>query len=135
KPTGKTSTYNLSNVIVHSIIVGQTSLDSKDIQKNLVDTLIPPLQEVTKGTRKDDWWAWADLGQFQLLQGAAANALDSYEKGFATGPTVEDLESSLRVIRELKNSVNDNRYLRGLEQAVKKLESKKKALGHTPLLS
>jgi len=122
----KKSTYNLSNVIFYSIIVGDQSITSTEIQSDLEHKLIPPLKVETEGSRSDDWWAWADLGQFYLLHGEPEKAIECYRKGHATGPTKDDYDSSLRVLRYLRNALPEgDKFWHGFNLGITELESAK----------
>jgi tetratricopeptide (TPR) repeat protein len=94
------STYNLGNVIVLKIQLGEASRRDDDMQRD-IKTTIDRLKRQITGARSDEWWAWADLGQFYLLQGNFGEADQAYEQGRRTGPTVAEYRRHLDVLREL----------------------------------
>lgn len=96
-----TSTYNLMNVIALSIKAGGASPDDPAIRAHL-DTASKALAIDTEGSRKDEWWAWADLAQVHLLNGDLGAARQVLAKGKkAAGPGPDERERSAAVLLEL----------------------------------
>jgi tetratricopeptide (TPR) repeat protein len=98
------STYNLGNVITLSIILGEASPRDAGMLER-IDRAIRGLERQTRGSRGDEWWALSDLGQFYLLRGDADAARHCYARGRRTGPSYEEFERHLHVLRELANAV------------------------------
>jgi hypothetical protein len=70
-----------------------------------IQTAISRLERQTVGARNDEWWAWADLGQFYLLRGDFEAARRVYEQGRRTGPTSSEYRRHLDVLRELASAL------------------------------
>jgi hypothetical protein len=95
----KQSTYNASNVITLSITHERKPLDGNTLQD--LDTVIKRLEEETRGPRADEFWAWADLAQFQLLRKNPEQASDSYHEALQRGPKADELKRHIDVLRDL----------------------------------
>lgn len=96
-----TSTYNLMNVIALSIKAGGASPDDPTIRAQL-DAAAKALAIDTEGSRKDEWWAWADLAQVHLLNGDLGAARKVLAKGRReAGPSPDERERSAAVLLEL----------------------------------
>lgn len=96
--------YNLSNSVVIPILIDPLNL--KKQQKEIREG-IKLIQEQVRGKRKDQWWAWADLGLFNLLIGDDAEALKAYRHFTKVGARAQDYESTLSVLRELKDVLHE----------------------------
>jgi hypothetical protein len=99
--------YNLSNVISLSIMKDGASLPS------LLPQIERGIQLVTKqvgteelGPRGEEWWAYADLGMFYLLQGNLEDAKREYAKFRKKGAEERDYESTIGVLRSLHDSLS-----------------------------
>src|SRR5262249_45170843 len=57
------STYNVSNVITLSVTLNGQS-PKEPALRGALEEAIEHLQKETAGPRRDEWWAWADLGEF-----------------------------------------------------------------------
>lgn len=95
-----TTTYNLGNSIVLSLVLGRATLDDA-LQRERIASIVDRLQRQTAGARSDEWWAFADLAQFKLLQGDPTGARQAYVKGRATGPSAAELQRPLEVLAEI----------------------------------
>lgn len=95
-----TTTYNLGNSIVLSLVLGRATLDDALLRER-IDSIVQRLQRQVAGARSDEWWAYADLAQFRLLQGDVAGARQAYVKGRATGPSAAELQRPLEVLAEI----------------------------------
>jgi tetratricopeptide (TPR) repeat protein len=97
----KQSTYNLSNVITLSITFEGRSPTESDLRED-IQHAIKHLETETQGPRKDEWWAWSDLGQFYLLSNNVAKARESYIQGLKlTGATRDEIDRHVEVLKEL----------------------------------
>lgn len=102
-----TSTYNLMNVIALSIKAGGKSPDDPTIRAYL-DTATKALAIDTEGSRKDEWWAWADLAQVHLLNGDLGAARKVLAKGRKeAGPSPDERGRSAAVLLELAEHTVD----------------------------
>ncbi|MGH3912618.1 MAG: hypothetical protein ACRDTC_04310 [Pseudonocardiaceae bacterium] len=57
-------------------------------------------------TRRDQWWAWADLGLLSMLDGRPCDALWAYDHFAESGARRTDYESTLTVMRELQTHLS-----------------------------
>jgi len=92
--------YNLSNSVVIPILIDPLRLESQQTKTRIEDG-ITIVQEQVRGRRKDEWWAWADLGLFNLLQGNKKAALEAYSQFGKVGARPQDYESTILVLNNL----------------------------------
>lgn len=106
----KDDSYNLTNSIVLPVLRDPTFLDRQTAEihqaletvKKQVEGESGELGGVGKpGARKDQWWAWADLGLLNLLSGDLGSALRAYDKYREVGARAQDYESTILVLEEL----------------------------------
>jgi tetratricopeptide (TPR) repeat protein len=102
----ESSTYNLGNVIMLKIMLEQASPQATDLKQE-IETVIGRLERQTTGARSDEWWAWADLGQFHLLNGDLDAARRAYEQGRRTGPTGAEYRRHIDVLGGLAKELNE----------------------------
>src|SRR5260370_5748070 len=93
------SSYNLSNTIVISILIDPKNLEMQ--QSTILDG-IKTIQEQVRGKRGDQWWAWADLGLFNVLAGYNKAAFDAYEHFTLLGARTKDYETTISVLLQLR---------------------------------
>lgn len=98
--TEATTTYNLGNTVVLSLVLGRSALDDV-LTRDRIDRMVERLERQTAGARSDEWWAFADLAQFRLLRGDVDGARRAYLAGRATGPSAAELQRPLEVLLEL----------------------------------
>lgn len=98
------STYNLGNKILLSIMLGDSRVDEESTRTNL-HTAINKLKQQVSGGRSDEWWAWADLGQFYLLNRDIENAKSAYAAGRETGPSPSEYQRSLDILAEVSSAL------------------------------
>lgn len=98
------STYNLGNTVLLSILLQPSSIDDGSLDGTIA-TLLQRLQAQTQGPRADEWWAWADLAQFELLSGHVDAARNALMKGLATGPGANELQRPLEVLAEVADKL------------------------------
>lgn len=115
------STYNLSNEIVLSVVLGDTALDDPGMQQRL-QRVITKLEGQTSGPRGDEWWAWADLAQFYLLAGEPEQADRCYRAGRDAGPGEREYNSTLAVLEQLKAAPAASTVADDIDDAVAKLK-------------
>ena len=95
------TTYNRSNVITLSITEKGLNPTDHDIRE-LLANVIRELESETAGTRRDEWWAWSDLGQFYLLDGEPDKASASYKNAISkTGATADEIKRHITILGEL----------------------------------
>lgn len=102
-----TTTYNLGNSIVLSLVLGRQRLDDPLLQERTA-SIVQRLEKQTAGARSDEWWAFADLAQFRLLQGDVSGARQAYVKGRATGPSAAELQRPLDVLAEIAGALQSS---------------------------
>jgi tetratricopeptide (TPR) repeat protein len=96
--------YNLTNSVVISIMLDPGNLEKE--QKTMREG-IQKIQEQVRGKRRDQWWAWADLGLFNLLVDDYHAAFSAYTKFTQLGPRVQDYESTLLVLEDLRRTLQE----------------------------
>jgi tetratricopeptide (TPR) repeat protein len=95
------STYNLSNVITLSVTQNERSLNDPTLRED-VARAIEHLKREVAGPRRDEWWAWSDLGQFYLLHNEPDKARLCYSNGRRrAGPTAEEIKRHIAILAEL----------------------------------
>lgn len=99
----KLSTYNASNVISLGITLENLSPLEPQVQDDL-DRVIAELEKTTSERRGDEWWAWSDLGQFNLLRDHPDRAREAYRSAMKKGPCSDELIRHCQVLVELRDS-------------------------------
>lgn len=90
--------YNLTNSIVTPILLDPANLEK---QQKKIQEKLAIVQEQVLGKRKDQWWAWADLGLFKLLCNDKEGALDAYKQFKRVGARAQDYKSVVSVLSSL----------------------------------
>jgi tetratricopeptide (TPR) repeat protein len=94
------SSYNLVNAIVLPL---ETGTKTAELQDELTGA-VAAIQRQVDGERRNDRWAWADLGQCQLLLGDREGAIKSYKRVRELG-NAETAESVVAVLRRLARAI------------------------------
>lgn len=89
------SSYNLVNAITLPI---ESDAGAVSAQRPFIEKAVSALLRQVDGERRNDRWAWADLGQCQLLLDDEASALKSYGRVKALGD--DDTVASVTAILE-----------------------------------
>jgi hypothetical protein len=105
------STYNLGNVVLLSILSEPARIEDQSLDAEIA-LLLERLETQTDGSRSDEWWAWADLAQFRLLQGDEAGAKVALNRGQATGPTAAEFQRPLDVLAEVADKLEQGQSAR-----------------------
>jgi hypothetical protein len=102
-------TYNRTNVIVLQLL--RDPKRYKSLSKMIRGTRTV-VQDQLEGKNKNKWWAWADFGLLNLLSVSLEatehqelyrkEAHDAYEKFKNTGAGKQDFESTIKVLKQLK---------------------------------
>ena len=96
-----TSSYNLVNAVTLPLeMQARTAAQQHDPLRRAVAAI----DRQVRGERRNDRWAWADLGQCQLLIGDLESAAKSYQRVRALG-TEDALESIVAVLRRLAGAL------------------------------
>jgi len=102
KEIEKDDSYNESNFIIINILINPMQLIN---QKKEILEVLSKIQEQVKGKRRDQWWAWSDLGLFKLLSGDKQGALEAYSQFKQKGARETDYESTLAVLSDLQKQL------------------------------
>lgn len=102
KYESKDSTYNLSNAIVNSILAGTSEMSQLAGQ---IKQVVENLQRQVEGERSNDFWAWFDYGQFNLLLGQMDAAEHSYNEVNDLGPDKLKKGTHKRILMALKDAL------------------------------
>lgn len=100
--------YNLVNSILIPILQEPEMLKQEETKKDIYDAL-KTVEEQVKDKRRNQWWAWADLGLLYLLVNDKSRAIDAYAKFKMTGARADDYMSTEGVLDTLrKRSLENN---------------------------
>ena len=135
KRSGTNSTYNLINYITWSLTLEKDYVktdDFKELVKDAQDKLEIQIKEKedtsrSEELRKDDWYAYADLGMCYLLNGDLISATKIYDKGIVDARDV-DVDRSAGTLRSLREKDSGVIPARLLDSAIDHLEKKIKEL-------
>lgn len=94
--------YNLSNSIVIRLLLNPASLDQ---QRAAIIQAERTVNAQVQSDRSEQWWAWADLGLFRLLDSKYELAQAAYEKFRAKGAREKDYDSTIKVLSELAEAL------------------------------
>lgn len=96
------NSYNLTNSIAVGILKDPDSLAD---QRPQLEDAVRVIERQVGGKRRDQWWAWSDLGELRLLCGRAGEAREAYLEFKKRGPGARHFESTISVLRELAEAV------------------------------
>lgn len=96
------NSYNITNAIAVRILQDPRSLASLHDQ---IGRAIDFIWKQVNGKRRNQWWAWADLGELRLLAGRFDEAREAYGEFRACGPRATDYESTVAILEELAKTV------------------------------
>ena len=99
---GLDDSYNLTNSITIRVLIDPARLP--DLAGE-IDQAIELVRRQVETTRRDQWWAWADLGQLFLLRGRVSEAIWAYHQLARTHARPIDYESITAVLRALERSL------------------------------
>jgi tetratricopeptide (TPR) repeat protein len=111
--------YNLTNTIVIPL------LRNPDRLPELRPKAIAARDEVQRqvdGPRRSQWWAWADLGLLNLLAGESSRALQAYAQFGRVGAQVQDCQSTINVLHDLKNNWPSDEMRKRFDDAIAVVE-------------
>ena len=83
-------------------MIDPTNLEEK---RPKIQEGIKKIEEQVQGKRRDQWWAWADLGLFNVLMGNDEAAFNAYGHFTELGARAQDYESTLTVLSQLLDSL------------------------------
>jgi hypothetical protein len=116
--------YNLGNYRVLSIINNPARFH--ELKTSLAQDRLE-LRKQTTGDRKNQWWAWADMGLFALLNSDLLEAKSAYEMFNNTGARESDYNSTIDVLNELHEAIAvvDKAVADLIQQAIYYLQDEK----------
>jgi len=97
------NTYNLTNALVTTIIADPHTFGQN---RKAVEDVRQRVEKQLQETRRQDWWAWADLGTLALLEGNAKMAVSAYLRFRDQGATSANCEKAATVVREIGKALN-----------------------------
>lgn len=114
--------YNLTNWIVLQLLDDPTRLPALAGE---IDSAIGLIQVQVEGPRRDQWWAWADLGLVCHLGRRLREARGAYEHFQQAGARRVDYDSVLAVLRSLRDKCDPvaTELAAELEETIQHLES------------
>lgn len=114
--------YNLTNWIALQLLEDPARLP--DLAGG-IDGAIGLIQVQVDGPRRNQWWAWADLGLVRHLGRQVREARGAYEHFRQTGPRRIDYQSVLGVLRPLQRRFSPSvpELAAELDETIAKLES------------
>jgi tetratricopeptide (TPR) repeat protein len=98
--------YNLTNWIVLQVLDKPARLEALSKQ---LEEAIALIQLQVEGPRRDQWWAWADLGLVCLLAGRVQESRRAYDRFQQAGARRTDYKSVLDVLRSLQEQLEPSR--------------------------
>lgn len=98
------SSYNLVNAIVLPLEMGRSTAT---VQRDGLRQAVEAIGRQVHGARRNDRWAWADLGQCQLLLGDLPAARTSYARMRSLGDA-DTLRSALPVLQRLQEALRES---------------------------
>lgn len=114
------SSYNLVNAIVLPIEMKRSTATQ---QRTSLREAVEAIARQVHGARRNDRWAWADLGQCQLLLGEGGDAHNSYARMRSLGDA-DTLKSVLPVLQRLLDALRgrDDPIADALAQGIAELQ-------------
>lgn len=97
------NSYNITNAIAVRVLKDPRSLAALREQ---IGRAIALIWKQVNGKRRNQWWAWADLGELRLLAGSADEAHKAYLKFRECGPRAGDYVSTISVLDDLREAVS-----------------------------
>lgn len=128
---GVLDSYNLTNAILVRLLLEPGSLaGDQDEIREAADTV----DRQIRSERRDQWWAWADLGLLSLLCGRRERAAQAYEQFTAAGARAADYESTIAVLRQCRERLAAAApdVAAAIDQAVASLDAAKPNPGPLP---
>ena len=120
---GIDDSYNRVNTIVMRLLDDPGAIKR---EAKTLDEAITLVTAQTAGPRRNQWWAWADLGLCQLLRGDVPAAKRAYDR-LKAGAKPTDYESTIEVLQQLleRFSGANPQVTRDLEQGIEHLDRSK----------
>ncbi len=124
---GIVDSYNLTNALVLAILEDP---DSFRAHREAARAAAAVVLEHVRGKRRDQWWAWADLGILSLLIKDLPQAMMAYEQFRSTNARDEDYLSTSKVLRECHDrlTVSEPEVAAGFRDALEYLNRERARL-------
>jgi tetratricopeptide (TPR) repeat protein len=97
------NTYNLTNALVTKVIAQPYTFNQNYGEIEEARQLV---EKQLQQTRRQDWWAWADLGTLALLEGNPRLAVSAFLRFREQGATAANCEKAATVVREIGEAVS-----------------------------
>jgi hypothetical protein len=117
--------YNLTNWIVLQLLDNPGRLP--ELGREIGDA-IALVQAQVRGPRRDQWWAWADLGLLRQLGRQPSEARAAYEQFPRCGARRVDYQSVIPVLNSLREAFQGPELTADLSDTIQYLESRRTAL-------
>jgi len=112
--------YNRTNWIVLTLLQDPAQLGALDPEINEAIDLI---RAQVQGPRRDQWWAWADLGLVCQLGGRVREADEAYAHFRQAGARPADYESVLPVLKQLQAKFEPSELATRLGKTIRTLKT------------
>lgn len=113
-------TYNRTNVIMLEVLLHPERLERMTPE---IDAVTAIVQHQVEGTRRTQSWAWADLGLLKLLGGHNSAADLAYRNYARTAPKRAYVNSTVTVLRQVREAVAPLHDVSGFDDAIGMLET------------
>ena len=100
---GIENTYNLTNALVTKVIADPETFSQNHSKIEEARQLVENQLQLT---RRQDWWAWADLGTLALLERNPRLAVSAFLRFREQGATPANCEKAATVVREIGEAVS-----------------------------
>jgi hypothetical protein len=84
-------------------------MDARNLedQRPRIEAAVKAVRKQIERSRRNDWWAWADLGMFLLLIGNEMEAMKVYRTFTEKGPQKKHFESAIKTLKTLETALNE----------------------------
>jgi tetratricopeptide (TPR) repeat protein len=114
---GVENTYNQTNVLVTKVIADPNTISQNHSE---IEEARQRVEKQLQQTRRQDWWAWADLGMLALLERNPRLAVSAFLRFRDQGATPSNCEKAATVVREIGEAVSsfEPEVARGTQEIV-----------------
>jgi tetratricopeptide (TPR) repeat protein len=96
------NSYNLTNSLVLPVVVHPEHVEKNRSEIQRAADLV---RGQVQGKRRDQWWAWADLGLLALLSDQPDVAKEAYAQFRRNGARASDFRSTIAVLKECQDAL------------------------------
>lgn len=97
------NSYNLTNALVTKVIADPNTLSENHEEVERARRLV---ERQLQQTRRQDWWAWADLGTLALLESNPRLAVNAFVRFRDQGASSSNCEKASTVVREIGEALS-----------------------------